>query len=158
MTTPQSEAPSGRVVEEQFQIYFDDLDSMGLLHNVRYLLLFERASAPLFRALGFGSEAAAPEEAPDSNYVVASNHCDYLIPVRGQGMVRVEVRVEALGTTSLTLGYVMRDAYRAVIHARGKRTIVHVDPGTLKPAPWNESARSQISLFLSPEARATTCD
>ena len=35
------------------RVYFDDLDALNILHNVRYLLFIERARGELLNALGF---------------------------------------------------------------------------------------------------------
>ena len=38
-------------------VYFDDLDALNILHNMRYLLFMERARGELFNALGEGEVA-----------------------------------------------------------------------------------------------------
>src|SRR5687768_15399103 len=43
-------------VFEPVQVYFDDLDAMGLLHNSRYALLVERAIGAYWGRLGWASD------------------------------------------------------------------------------------------------------
>jgi len=45
-------------VHEPVQVYFDDLDAMGLLHNSRYALLVERAILAHWQRLGWAADAA----------------------------------------------------------------------------------------------------
>ena len=35
------------------RVYFDDLDALNILHNVRFLLFIERARGELWNAMGF---------------------------------------------------------------------------------------------------------
>ena len=47
----------GRTLQMPFRsiqrVYFDDLDALNILHNVRFLLFMERARGELFNELGF---------------------------------------------------------------------------------------------------------
>ena len=55
-----------RFHENVMGVYFDDLDAYQILHNARYLLLFERTIGSFWRHLGWGAvldaEHAAEEE------------------------------------------------------------------------------------------------
>ena len=64
------------------RVYFDDLDALNILHNVRFLLFMERARGELFNALGFRWEDSL-EQNPDKFHVVAGHEIKYLAPVRG---------------------------------------------------------------------------
>ena len=79
-----------RFHEVVHDIYFDDLDAFQVLHNARYLLLFERAIGAFWRHLGFGTLLDAQRD-PDQFHLVRSNHVEYKRPVFGAGTVRVRV-------------------------------------------------------------------
>ena len=66
------------------RVYFDDLDALQILHNVRFLLFMERARGEMFNALGFRWEDGV-EANPDKWHVVAAHEIQYLHPVRGEG-------------------------------------------------------------------------
>ena len=44
-----------RFHEQVHGVYFDDLDAFQILHNARYLLLFERTIGSFWKRLGWGS-------------------------------------------------------------------------------------------------------
>lgn len=133
-----------RFFEQVFGIYFDDLDPFHILHNARYLLLFERALGAFWMELGFGSF----QDDPDQFHLVARNEVDYLSPVEGVGKVRVRVQIDRIGKTSLTVGFRMMPLDEDSDHARGKRTIVRVDPDTRRPAPWGDSFRAALAPYV----------
>lgn len=135
----------GRFFEQTFGVYFDDLDPFHILHNARYLLLFERAVGAFWMNLGFGSF----QDDPDQFHLVARNEVDYLSPVRGVGRVRVRVWIERIGKSSLTMAFRLMPMDRDEDHAQGKRTIVRVDPDTMKSVPWSDKFRATVAPFQS---------
>ncbi len=138
----------GRFFEQNFGVYFDDLDSFRILHNARYLLLFERAVGAFWMNLGFGGF----QDDPDQFHLVARNEVDYLSPVSGVGNVRVRVCVDRIGKSSLTLAFRLLPMDRDEDHARGKRTIVRVDPDTMKAVPWSDRFREAVAPYLAAPA------
>ena len=130
-----------RFHETVFGIYFDDLDPFNILHNARYLLLFERAVGAFWMDSGWGSF----QDASEHFHLVRHNAIEYLSPVRGVGKVRVRVGIERLGRTSLVFSLRMLPMDRDLDHARGTRTIVHVDRESLQPVPWDEAFRKTMS-------------
>lgn len=128
-------------------IYFDDLDPYKILHNARYLLLFERTIGAFWMELGLGSLQSA--EDPENFHLVCHNSVDYLSPVRGVGHVRVRVEIAKLGQSSLTFGFRMLPLDRDIDHAKGQRTVVHVDPDTMRPSPWSAGFRQRVSPWIS---------
>lgn len=127
-------------------IYFDDLDAFRILHNNRYLLLFERGIGSFWQHLGYGSPLDPTE--PDQHHLVRTNAVEYHRPVPGVGQVRVRVWVEAIGRTSLTFGFRMLPMDQDVDHATGTRVVVRIDPETLRPLPWSQELRRRIEPYL----------
>ena len=137
-----------RFFEAVQDVYFDDLDAFRVLHNARYVLLFERTIGAFWRRLGWGSALAA-EENPDQFHLVRSNHIEYLRPVVGTGQVRVRASVARIGRTSLTFDLRCLAMDEDTDHATGTRVIVRVDPQTRKPVPWSASFRERLSPYTS---------
>ncbi len=131
-----------RFHETVFGIYFDDLDPFNILHNARYLLLFERALGGFWMDIGWG--AFQDSDRPEQFHLVRHNAIDYLSPVRGVGKVRVRVEIAKIGRTSLDFEFRMLPLDRDTDHARGTRTVVHVDPTTLAARPWSEGFREAM--------------
>lgn len=128
-------------------VYFDDLDPFGILHNARYLLLFERTLGSFWQEMGFGGF----QMHPDQVHFVRKNEVEYLRPMAGQGDVRVRVWVANLGRTSLTYGFKMMPLDEDTEYARGSRVVVRVDPDSRRPTPWTASFRAQIAPWLPGE-------
>ena len=135
-----------RFHEQVMGVYFDDLDAFGILHNARYIVLFERTLGSFWRSMGFGT--FNNQEHPDRFHFVRANNIEYLAPVRGEGEVRVRVWIEYLGRTSLTFGFRVMAMDQDVDHARGSRTVVRVDPTSLRPEPWTPEFREQVETWL----------
>lgn len=135
--------------EQTFGVYFDDLDTFHILHNARYLLLFERALGAFWMELGLGSF----QDDPDQFHLVARNEVNYRSPVRGVGRVRVRVQVERIGVTSLVMAFRMMPMDEDSEYASGSRVLVHVDQKTMTPTPWSEGFRQRLAPYLSPPQR-----
>ena len=84
------------------RVYFDDLDALNILHNMRYLLFIERARGALFNAMGFHWQDDL-EKNPDKFHVVAEHGIRYLKPVRGEGDLGIVLRISLIGRTSLAI-------------------------------------------------------
>ena len=134
-------------------VYFDDLDALQILHNSRYLVLFERTIGSFWtRTMGWGGVLEESRN-PDRYHLVRTNHLEYLRPVTGICDVRVRIWVEKLGKTSLTFGLRILPLDEDLDYARGSRVVVCIDPKTRKPVPWSDELRLKMTPFLShPEA------
>jgi acyl-CoA thioester hydrolase len=133
-------------------VYFDDLDALNILHNVRFLLFIERARGELFQALGFRWEDDLAAN-PDKFHVVAAHEIEYLHAVRGEGELVVELTPSHLGRTSLIIDARVlssKDGARHgdLVHATGKTRLVRLDPTTFAPAPWSDRFRSAFAPLL----------
>lgn len=128
-------------------VYFDDLDALNILHNVRYLVFMERARGELFNLLGFRWEDDF-EKNPDKHHVVAAHEIRYLAPVRGEGDVEVEIQLTHLGTSSLALRARVLSVDRAKVYAEGVSRLVRLHPETGRPCSWSERFRAQIGPLV----------
>lgn len=128
-------------------VYFDDLDAFHILHNARYLLLFEHAIGSFWRRLGWAGVLDFNTN-PDQYHLVRANNLEYRRPVIGTGQVRVRVWVDRLGRTSLVFGLRVMPLDEDVDHATGERVIVRVDPETKRPVPWTAAFREQLAPYV----------
>ena len=141
-----------RFYETIHGVYFDDLDGFQILHNARYLLLFERTIGAFWQRLGFTGNFASDSN-PDQFHLVRSNHIEYLRPVEGVGEVRVRIWIEKLGCSSLTFGFRVLPMEEDIDFSVGTRTIVRVDPRTRKSTPWSEDFRKRVAPYVKPEGQ-----
>lgn len=135
------------------RVYFDDLDALNILHNVRYLLFTERARGELFNELGFRWEDDLTVN-PDKYHVVAEHQIKYLAPVRGEGELIVELQPVHLGRSSAILGARVRAHHGDLLHAEGTTRLVRLDPTTQKPCPWSDRFRGAFGPLVTPPAAA----
>jgi acyl-CoA thioester hydrolase len=140
-----------RFHEQVHGVYFDDLDPFGILHNARYLLLFERTLGAFWQMLGFGGFQVHP----DQLHLVRANQMDYISAVEGQQSVRCRVWIAKLGRTSMTFGFRMMPMDEDRDCAIGSRTVVHVDAEQRRPTPWTDEFRRQVKPWL-PESKEET--
>jgi acyl-CoA thioester hydrolase len=131
------------------RVYFDDLDALNILHNVRYVLFVERARGELFQRLGFRWEDDVALN-PDKFHVVAEHHIRYLTPVRGEGELEVQLTPTRLGTSSLVLYAAVRSRHGDELFAETTTRLVRLDPATSKPCPWSDRFRAAITPMLAP--------
>jgi acyl-CoA thioester hydrolase len=135
------------------RVYFDDLDALNILHNVRFLLFMERARGELFNALGFRWEDDLATN-PDKFHVVAAHRIDYLRPVRGEGEILVEITPVHLGTSSLLLEATVRGVHGDEVFARGETRLVRLDPETSAPCSWSQRFRAAMGPLIRPKQEA----
>lgn len=131
------------------RVYFDDLDALNILHNVRFLLFMERARGELFNELGFHWQDDIAHN-PDKFHVVAAHEVRYLAPVRGEGEIAIEVRPVHLGSTSLVIAAQVASLDDKTIYAEGRSRMVRLDPSTFRPAPWSDKFRSTFEPLVRP--------
>jgi len=136
-----------RFFESIHGVFFDDLDPFEILHNARYLLLFERTIGQFWAHLGWGGVLDAQHN-PDQFHLVRANHVDYLSAVRGVGQVRVRLTVAKLGRTSLVFRFRLLPLDEDRDHAVASRVVVRVDPDTLQPTPWTDAFREHLAPYV----------
>ncbi|PWI15325.1 thioesterase [Streptomyces sp. Act143] len=115
-------------------VHFDDLDSMGLLHNGHYQVLVERAWGWFWRGKGVGGTSGLEG---DGFNAAKTFDITYDRPIAGIGEYAVHLWMQRLGTTSATAGYRVCSADGKVTYAHGSRTVVRLDSATMRPTPWS---------------------
>jgi len=116
-----------------------DTDSAGIHHNTAITRYVESAEAALARDLGLDGYFPA---APRVRYEV-----DFEAPLRFGDTVTATVRVERVGTSSLTLGFEVWGGppdTPPVRVAAGRYVTVHLDLAAGTPAPWPDSWRAAL--------------
>jgi acyl-CoA thioester hydrolase len=124
-------------VLEQVHVFFDDLDAFGMVSNLRYAAMVERGTNAYLGRFGFtyGHE--------DTGYVVKQFAITFEQPITTMGRVDLALWAETFGRTSAKFGF--RFASGQTVHAYGYRTVVKIDRGTFRPAPWTEELRKLVT-------------
>lgn len=129
------------------RVYFDDLDALNILHNVRYLLFMERARGELFNELGFRWEDDLTVN-PDKYHVVAAHEIKYVAPVRGEGELSVELQPTHIGTSSVILAARVKAYHGDETYAQGTTRLVRLDPQTQRPCSWSDRFRAAFTPLV----------
>ena len=140
---------------ELLPVHFDDLDPMGMVHNARYPLLIERALATFWNKRGHAFHDGRPSTS-DAFNVVKEFSISYRAPIRGTGDVLVHFWLEHMGRSCAVYDFRLLSPERATLYAQGRRTVIKLDPRTLRPSPWTPEARAVAEglLGMTPDHRA----
>ncbi len=135
---------------ETVTVYFDDLDAMGVVHNAKYVTLFERALAGYWTRAGWPYDPGQPRFA-EVLFAVRESAITYHTPIARVGTVQVRFWLDHLGTTSLIYGFQVLSEDGSVVHVEGRRVQVRLDPVTLRPAPIGTELRAACRQLLTPD-------
>lgn len=116
-------------------VHFDDLDSMGMLHNSRYAVLVERALGSYWHRLGYGYVDGRLGHV-DASVAVAEFSIRYRRPFVGTGPAGVHFWTEDVGESTVVYGFRVVSADGATTHAEGNRVHVRFDPATRRSTGW----------------------
>jgi acyl-CoA thioester hydrolase len=125
------------------RVGFSDTDAQGVVYYGRYLPYFDLARTEYHRHLG----------AIDirGEFAMRASNVEYHAPARFDDLLEVFVRVERVGTTSVTYDYaafrVDEAAEADELMATAKQTLVLIDLEGRRPLPVPDSFRSRIAEF-----------
>jgi acyl-CoA thioester hydrolase len=127
-------------------VYFDELDGLGVLHHTRYLLHLERAQQKFFeRLLGVPDFNADRDE--DIYVVVHGLDARFREPVRQPGKIAVDYSIEKIRSGGVTMAFVIRHPEEDRVYCTGKRTVCKLSAITHRPAPWSDAFRKAMEQF-----------
>ena len=128
------------------RVGFDETDAQGVVYYGRYLPYFDRALVEYLRHLGLLHAGPA-----DREFVMRANRVEYHAPARFDDLLEVFVRVERIGTTSITYDHaayrVDEDGDSDTLMATAKATLVCIDLGERKAVPVPAAFRERIARF-----------
>ncbi|MFI7523741.1 acyl-CoA thioesterase [Micromonospora globbae] len=137
---------------EHVTVHFDDLDAMGIMHNARYAVLLERGLTPYWSQRGLAYRGSSTP--PDLFHAVREFAITYRAPITSTGPVALHFWLNHFGTSSAEYGFQFRSVDGHTLHAEGHRSIVRLDPATLRPTPWTDAARAVAATLLRPATTA----
>ena len=125
-----------------------DTDASGRIHYTALLRHFEAAEFEFLRAIGCPYTSFVNEGVGFPRVHV---ECDYLSALRCDDLISTAVTVERVGGTSFTLAFAVSAEGRAA--AKGKITIVCIDPATQRPRPVPDRMAKALTSRSSPAAQ-----
>jgi len=125
----QSHEATVGLIRVPLSVRWRDLDAFNHVNNSKYLSYLEEAR--LRWMLGVPGQGLDDHVAP----VVAAAHLNYRRPIEWPAEVDVELFVERLGNTSVSIGHRIVDAHdESVLYCDGNVVMVWIDRGTGRAA------------------------
>jgi acyl-CoA thioester hydrolase len=123
------------------RVGFSDTDAQGVVYYGRYMPYFDLARTEYHRHLGHLDIRG--------EFAMRASTVDYHAPARFDDLLEVFVRVERIGTSSVTYDHA---AYRIddggdALMATAKQTLVLIDVASRRPMPVPGSFRDQVKTF-----------
>ena len=117
-----------------------DMDAMGHVNNAKYVSYLEEARVRWM--LGVEGVSLSDRIAP----VVAATNINYRLPIVWPNDIVVELFVERLGNSSVTIGHRIVDQQdSSKLYSDGNVVVVWMDTQTGKSAPLPEPVRNASS-------------
>ncbi|HKK18084.1 MAG TPA: thioesterase family protein [Opitutales bacterium] len=128
------------------EVFFDELDALGVLHHTRYMLHLERAQQKFFEHL-LGVEDFNAERDEDIYVVVHSLDTRFREPFQNPGPIVVDYGIDRIRSGGVTMDFLVRDESGKVVYCEGKRTVCKLSPETHQPTPWTEAFREAMEAY-----------
>jgi acyl-CoA thioester hydrolase len=125
------------------RVWFSDTDAQGVVYYGRYLPYFDHARTEYHRHLG-------RVDVGDAELVMRAVDVEYHAPARFDDLLEVFVRVERIGTTSMTYDHAAYRLDEDTLMVTAKQTIVLVGRQDRRPTSVPESMRERIDAFERP--------
>ena len=127
------------------RVQFSETDAQCVVYYGRYMPYFDLARTEFHRHLGRANLGS-------SDFAMRASIVEYVAPARFDDLLEVFVRVERIGTTSITYDHA---AYRIdeegngddVLMATAKQTLVLLDLAGRRPVTVPDAFREQIAEF-----------
>ena len=123
------------------KVRFSETDAFGHLNNTKVFVYFEEGRIEFFKEIGLMEDwlAASNQTIP----VTSDLQCNYLRQVFFDDRLKVFVKIDSIGNTSLDLHYLIMNQHGDIcITGRGR--IVQVDKKTGKPVFWSEEIKNKL--------------
>lgn len=131
----------------QSEVYFDELDALGVLHHTRYLLHLERAQQAFFQVL-LGVPDFNAERDEDIYVVVQHLAARYRVPFRNPGPIHVHYGVSRVRAGGVTMPFKVTGEDESIIYCEGERTVCKLSAETHRPCEWTPAFREALSRYL----------
>lgn len=131
----------GFAFSTRFKVRYAEIDGQKIVFNSRYLEYADHAVEEFWRWSGLTALGAAWTEA---EFHVRHTEIDYLSPFRMGDEVAAYVRIERVGTTSLTQRFELCDAATGALNCAIEMVIVHVDMASGRPLPIAGEVRAAL--------------
>jgi acyl-CoA thioester hydrolase len=127
-------------------VKFHEVDLLGVCNNAVYFNYFEDARIKYLQDLkkNYGINEILEN---NSFFIMAHNHCDYLIPATLDDELEILTRVIKIKNTSFELEHIVLNSNNQEIIAKGGGVLVHINQTTKKSVPLPKSFYDAVLNF-----------
>jgi YbgC/YbaW family acyl-CoA thioester hydrolase len=136
---------SGFAFSTRFRVRYAEIDGQRIVFNSRYLEYADVAVTEFWEWTGIAE--AMPDVWPTTEFNVRRTEIDYLKPFRLGDTIEAFVRIEKLGTTSLTKRFELAHAETGELHTVITMVSVHVDLETGRPVALPNAIRTVLETL-----------
>jgi acyl-CoA thioester hydrolase len=132
------------------RVGFSETDAQGVVYYGRYMPYFDLARTEYHRHLDLGRIRVG-----DGDFAMRASTVEYHAPARFDDLLEVFVRVERIGTTSVTYdhaAYKLIDDAEDELMVTAKQTLVWLDLAKRRPLPVPDLFRERVLEFEGAEA------
>jgi acyl-CoA thioester hydrolase len=122
------------------RVGFSDTDAQGVVYYGRYMPYFDLARTEYHRHLG-------RVHLGDVDFAMRAVNIDYVAGARFDDLLEVFVRVERIGTTSITYDHAVYSVDDDTLMSTAKATLVCIALNERKAVPVPQAFREQIEAF-----------
>lgn len=126
-------------------VRFSETDAFGHLNNTNTFVYFEHGRISFFKQIGLMQEWM--DSKTNAIPVTADLHCDYMKQVYFDEELRIGVKLNRVGTSSMDIHYVALNRNNEVCFT-GRGSIVQVSKVTGKGEPWTESEKEMLKTTM----------
>ena len=130
------------------RVGFSETDAQGVVYYGRYMPYFDLARTEYHRHLDLGGIRAGV-----GDFAMRASTVEYHAPARFDDLLEVFVRVERIGSTSVTYdhaAYKLTDGADDELMVTAKQTLVWLDLERRRPLPVPDLFRQRILEFEGP--------
>jgi len=127
----------------QSEIFFEEMDAIGLLHHPRYLYHAERAQQNFFQHL-LGVKDFNSERDEDIYVVVKSIQLEMKVAVRDPGPIFIDLDLGKIRAGSVVMNFTVLSPDEKITYANGSRTIVKISAKNHQPTIWTDAFRKKL--------------
>jgi YbgC/YbaW family acyl-CoA thioester hydrolase len=135
----------GFAFSTRFRVRYAEIDGQRIVFNSRYLEYADVAVTEFWEWTGIAE--ALPDLWPSTEFNVRRTEIDYLKPFRLGDTIEAFVRIEKLGTTSLTKRFELAHAETGDLHTVITMVSVHVDLETGRPVALPDVIRTVLEAL-----------
>ncbi|OYY91170.1 MAG: 4-hydroxybenzoyl-CoA thioesterase [Sphingomonas sp. 28-66-16] len=148
MTCPLATRP-GFAFSTRLKVRYAEIDGQKVVFNSRYLEYADVAVSAFWDASGLDALGSAWTEA---EFHVRHTEIDYLKPFVMGDEVQIFIRIDRIGTSSLTQRFEMCHALTGALHCVVVMVIVHVHLPTGQPQPITGAVRAALEALTKNRA------